>query len=439
VKEVYVGMQIVGVMRPVGVIRFDVQRKAGVFSYLSTYDGPPLDPINLDYRATDSGSSIRLGPRTFGVNPNLSPGLLHAVFQDSLPGNWGMTVLRAEYPQLRGMLDCELLHWFGSRTVGALSFFVSRPEDERPVAGIEALTEVRRRSEEFQRTMIAMRLHGMRNPAVASHGGVMPKAAYVDENGDHWLAKFNRLGEGKQYTAIEYLSSQMAAIAGVDVPATKIVDATDGGGQIFLSRRYDRQASARTHRVSMYSLLHSNEVRDIHDGDYALMFRALHKLVPEGEWAAQATELLRRMAFAVGMNVLDDHLRNHEMLLDAETGTWRLAPAYDLMPESARAAHGCGLFGHPRAVLNLDDPEGLRFWHKVADEVGLTRVHVEDVVAEVRQAIVTHWPRLVETSGLLNPFNQMNAMIAMETGCGVAPRPAHGTADQPRRNDVDRS
>lgn len=427
-KEVFVGLHLDGKMEPVGVIRFDTTKRAGIFAYLQTYSGPPLDPVNLNYRSSDPGSSLRLGPRVFGVDPVAVPGLIHRVFQDALPGGWGMQVLRSEYPELRNMLDCDLLHWFGSRTSGALSFFVRDPEDERPVSGIEALTEVRRKSEEFQKTMQAMALFGIRNPAMASHGGVMPKASYVDDEGTHWLAKFNKLGEGMQYTRLEHLGSQVAGRAGVNVPATRIVQATDGGGEIFLSRRYDRQAEARCHRISMFSLMSTSRVRDTSDGDYRMMFEMLKRVCPQEEWVAQATELLRRMAFNVGLNVLDDHLRNHEMMIDPVDKVWRLAPAFDLVPTSSPSGHGCGLFGHARASLNMDTHR--EFWDQVADGIGLTRTYVSDVVTQVRDAILVEWPAAVEGGGL-NNFNRMNAMMAMEIGCGVD-RPAQSQKHQER-------
>lgn len=437
-KDVFVGLRVGVEMLPVGVIRFDERVPVGVFMYLPSYEGPPLDPINLNYRSTESGGSIRLGPRSFGVDPKVAPGLLHGVFQDCLPGAWGMMVLRAEYPQLRGMRDAALLHWFGSRTVGALQFFVHSPEDERPVNGIEALYAVRRQSEEFQRTLQAMQLHGARNPAVASHGGVMPKASFVDEDGRHWLAKFNTLGHGRQYTALEYLSCQMAGLAGVDVPETDVIEMPGSDEKIFLTRRFDRQGDERSHRISMFSLLQSGTVREIGDGDYRMLFAKVRQIVPEVQWQAQATQMLRRMAYAIGMNVLDDHLRNHEMLLDPVTGEWRLAPAYDLVPESSEAGHGCGLFGQPRASLDLEAQQGRAFWSRVAREVGLPIEYVEREVAQVRGAILQYWPSLVENSGLLNPYNRINALMAMEIGCGVAPqsaqRSAQRDADAPRRD-----
>lgn len=418
-KEIYVALEVGQAMVPVGVIRFDVDRRVGVFAYLPTYDGPPLDPVNLDYTSERSGSSIRLGPRSFAVDPAISPGLLHGVFQDYLPGAWGMSVLRAENPEIRGMLDAQLLHWFGSRTVGAMRFFINEPDVEHPAQGIGELLEARRKSLDFQRTTAAMELNGLKNPAVASHGGVMPKASYQDEFGQHWLAKFDQFNNVRQYATLEYLAIQMARKLGISVPESRLI-ATPDGGRIFLTQRYDRQMDATYHRVSMFSLLNSREVRDISEGDYRQMFKVLERVVPPHSLQDQQMELLTRMAMNVGLNIVDDHLRNHELRLDSASGEWGLAPAFDLVPESQAVGHGCGLFGKPRATLDLGDPDSLAFWRQAAGELGFAQELVEKVVAEVRSAILEEWPRLVKQDGMLADYNQANAMMAMEIGCGPA-------------------
>lgn len=418
-KEIYVALEMGQGMVPVGVIRFDVAKRVGVFAYLPTYDGPPLDPVNLDYTSESSGSSIRLGPRSFAVDPLVCPGLLHGVFQDYLPGGWGMSVLRADNPEIRGMLDAQLLHWFGSRTVGAMRFFINEPDVEHPAQGMAELLEARRKSLDFQRTMAAMELNGLKNPAVASHGGVMPKASYQDEFGQHWLAKFDQFNNVRQYATLEFLAIQMAQRLGISVPQTRLLPTPDGG-RIFLTQRYDRQMDGARHRVSMFSLLNSREVRDISEGDYRQMFKALGQVVPPHSLQDQQMELLTRMAMNVGLNIVDDHLRNHELCCDPASGEWSLAPAFDLVPESQAAGHGCGLFGKPRATLDLEDPEAREFWRQVASELGFAEELVEKVVAEVRDTILNDWPAMVGQDGMLADFNQANAIMAMRIGCGTS-------------------
>ena len=59
--------------------------------------------------------------------------------------------------------------------------------------------------------------------------------------------------------------------------------------------------------------------------------------------ASDLEQLFRRVAFNVAIGNRDDHLRNHGFLLTPNG--WRLAPAFDLNPNTDRADH----------VLNIDE------------------------------------------------------------------------------------
>lgn len=424
-KQIFVAMEHGGQTHPVGVIRFDPVQKYGYFAYLPTYDGPPLDPINLNYRKpfVPGAERLRRDERLFFIDAANAPGLMHQVFVDAMPGQWGMQVLQAEYPEIRQMRDAEKLHWMGARTSGAISFFVDRRAPENTVHGLEELEAVRAKCAEFMAKLQKMGLEGVRNPAVASHGGVMPKAAYEDSSGRHWIAKFDRPGEGLQYALLEHATSQMAARCGIDVPQTKAI--ADGvGGHMFLTERFDRTPGERYHKASMMTLLGA---RDAGSGDYRDMFAALKEICDPAIWPAQRDELLRRMAFNIGLNVTDDHLRNHEVRL-MPNGTWELAPAFDLVPVSGPSPHQCALFGRARADINLDKPETKQFWTHVAAELGATPEHIFGIVRGVSDTLKAEWAALLGSTGL-NRYNQMNGAMAAEVGC-AAPFPS-GPAPAP--------
>jgi serine/threonine-protein kinase HipA len=414
-KQIYVSLQngsSADAPVPVGTISFDRDKGIGIFQYLRTYNGPPLDPINLNYqRPMSRDDRNRLAERVFFVNAGDDPGLLHQVFVDAMPGQWGMGVLQAEYPELRQMQNCERLHWMGSRTSGALSTFVSERADERPVQSLEELITVRRKCAEFQAKLEKMGLLGVRNPAVASHGGVMPKASYEDADGRHWIAKFDRPGEGLQYSVLEHTAVLMAKRCGIRAPESRVLH--DGmGGHMYLTERYDRSGTTRVHKISMMTLLGAKEAGS---GDYRDMFRVLREIVDPVAWPSQRDELLRRMAFNIGLNVTDDHLRNHEICLQAN-GSWALSPAFDMVPVSGPSPHQCAVFGQARATLNLDKPMTKAFWSKVSAELCIDHAYVFKLVEGVRNTICAEWPALVRSTGM-NSFNQMNALMAAEVGC----------------------
>lgn len=414
-KQIYVAMEFAGKAHPVGVIRFDAAQNFGYFSYLPTYEGPPLDPINLDYRKpfVPGVDRFRRAERVFVVDPVKCPGLMHQVFVDAMPGQWGMAVLQAEYPEIRQMREAERLHWMGARTTGALSFFVQARANENTVHGLDQLEIVRAKCAEFMAKLQKMGLDGVRNPAVASHGGVMPKAAYEDGSGRHWIAKFDRPGEGLQYTLLENAASLMARRCGITVPKTKAI-ADEVDGHIFLTERFDRTGRDKYHKASFMTLTGAKEAGT---GDYRDVFEVLRQVADPARWPAQRDEMLRRMAFNVGLNVTDDHLRNHEVRLMPD-GSWELSPAFDLVPVSGSAPHQCAIFGKARMDINLDKPATKAFWTEVASQIGASAEHVHSIVREVATALKNEWPALVESCGM-NRFNQMNALMAAEVGCGI--------------------
>lgn len=429
-KQIYVALENGGKKLPVGVIRFDTTQNFGYFTYLPNYHGPALDPINLNYKApVDPSDRRRRGERVFIVDPAITPGLMHQVFSDSMPGQWGMAVLRAEYPEIRQMKDAEALHWMGSRTTGALSFFTQTLGDETPVRGLEELEATRTKCIEFLARLEMMGLHGSRNPAVASHGGVMPKASYEDSDGRHWIAKFDRPGDGMQTSVLEHAACVMAGRCGVNVPTTRVLF-NEEAGNMFLTERFDRDASGRHHRASLMSLTNA---KDAGQGDYRDMFRVLKSVCDPVAWPAQRDELLRRMAFNIGLNVTDDHLRNHEMRL-TDVGKWELSPAFDLVPVSGPSPHQAAIFGQPRASINLDDSKAAQLWTRIAEELGVTQEHVFRLVDQVASTIKLQWPTLVASIGL-NKFNQMFALMATEVGCAT-PFPSRPTSLTPLSEKV---
>ena len=95
---------------------------------------------------------------------------------------------------------------------------------------------------------------------------------------------------------------------------------------------------------------------------------------------ADLEQLFRRVAFNVAIGNRDDHLRNHGFLL-TPTG-WRLAPAFDLNPDTERADH----------VLNIDESDNrpslatvieTSEWYVGSKDSG--RVIVREILDETRR------------------------------------------------------
>lgn len=417
-QEIYVALHRHGKPVPVGVIVFDPDKRAGAFRYLPSYDGPALDPINLNYRKpfVEGADEGRISERAFVIDTRFNLNLMHRVFVDAMPGHWGMEVLQTEYPELRDMRAAEQCAWLGSRDVGALSLFVRRPLGENPVCGKEALRRAREKSEEFQRTREALGLAGVKNPAFASHGGAMPKAAYRDEAGKEWLAKFNRINDEIDYCALEWAATRTASMLGINTPTMRVIDSGDTSKTILISQRYDRTETKCLHKASMFSLIGEKRAPDLQSGgDYEWIDRIVKEAVDPQDYPAQRDELFRRMLFNVGLNVVDDHLQNHELLLDPDTGKWTLAPAYDMVPFAQQNNHKCSLYGN--AKLSLDERDAEK-WRVIAGKLGIPVSVAMSELVRIREGIQEIWPDVISRLKI-NEATRNWAMDAMESGTTI--------------------
>lgn len=340
--------------RPCGKIRFNSSKQRGFFEYDPLYQGPPLDPIHLNY--------LRDGCRLFEVDPFHGDDLLHRVFVDYLPGPWGLSVLESEYPELAKMRAVEKMHWFGNRTVGSLSFHVERAKDENPINGIDRLEEIRRRSValftgKLPRFGDLSEAPGHGNAqrwvldGLSAFGGARPKCLFEDREGGQWLAKFNIDTDPYNFARVERAVARMAAGCGINAVETR-AHAVSGDNDILFVRRFDRQAKQRWHKVSAFSLMRADIVKHHSQGDYAMLFELLEQVCCDAQ--AEKAELMRRMLFNIAVNNVDDHLKNFELLLDRDAHCYRLSPSFDVTVDPYPYPRMTSVFGMKRPDLSPD-------------------------------------------------------------------------------------
>lgn len=132
-----------------------------------------------------------------------------------------------------------------------------------------------------------------------------------------------------------------------------------GSRSALLIERFDRTATgARIHYLSAYSLLNLPVVQEeesdyMEKYSYAGFAEALESSRKSGPGVGR--ELFRRMIFNIIVGNIDDHLRNHAVLMK-EPGILELSPAFDLCPqiEAPFRSQSIGVGAHGRAstVLN---------------------------------------------------------------------------------------
>ena len=311
------------------------------FTYFPDYDGPPLDPLHLDYRGKPPGAQFmpENGEALFGV------------FRDMLPGHFGLSLLTRHFPAFGRFDDLAKLAWFGTRVQSGLLFETAHHETpERYIDGMSYLEVVRERMIRFQLRELSQLLDKRNFYGLTSIGGARPKAA-VHLEGRYWIAKFNMPDDPYQSLArVEHASLRLAAEAGLSVPESRVIMLPESGEEVLLVSRYDRSSTHRAHRISLKTLTGIDNTGAYGStADFRDIDRALKAVGVEG---SDQDELIRRLAFMAGVGVADNHMGNFEMLLDARNA-WHLTPAYDLVPVAGNvdfATRLCG-FANPTQAL----------------------------------------------------------------------------------------
>ena len=155
-------------------------------------------------------------------------------------------------------------------------------------------------------------------------GGARPKSAVLDRDGSMAIAKFTKPDEERSLPHGEVLAMHLARNIGLNVASARLVHVLDQ--PVAIITRFDRTKNKRMHFISAMSMLGHDDRVSASYTDIAEIIRK-HSSQPTQD----LHELFNRVIFNVLISNLDDHLRNHGFLYDAN-GKWRLSPAYDLNP-----------------------------------------------------------------------------------------------------------
>jgi serine/threonine-protein kinase HipA len=288
--------------------------------------GLPLSPFKLPLR-----------PGVFAGDPEKFNGL-PGVFDDSLPDGWGRLLIdrraaKAGIPrEALGPLDRLLM--VGHRAMGALVYEpqveleppsvvrLSQLEaDARAVLGDGGAVDLERLialggSPQGARPKVLVQL-GPGDAVI--HGEARPRPGC-----EPWMVKFRAPGDDRHAGNLEHAYLRMAAAAGIDVPASRLLARTSRHPGYFAVKRFDRVGGRRLHLHTLAGLLHAPPAST------ALSYRDLLLTTRElTRNEADVTEMFRRACFNVLAHNRDDHSRNFAFLMDAR-GAWRASPAYDL-------------------------------------------------------------------------------------------------------------
>ncbi len=390
--EVWLDCDLVGPACRVGTLAHD--RGQIRFHYERTWLENPL-AFALD-------PDLSLDDAAFFPKPELGN---FGIFLDSSPDRWGQTLMKRRealqakdgkrsprtlyaWDFLMGVQDLTRQGALRFRLVGTDEFLGNDAMAAPPVTRLSELEAVayqlsQRRIDDLD--ALRLWLSVLVAPG-ASLGGARPKANFSETDGSLWIGKFPARDDDRDVGAWEYVAHSLALKAGIHAAEAKLIR-LNNDFHTFCSKRFDRVHGKRRFYASAMTLLR----KDQSEGSSYLELAQFLRAQGNGTHTAEdLTQLFRRVVFNVAIGNRDDHLRNHGFLLEA-TG-WRLAPAFDLNPNSDKAEH----------VLNIDDADNrpkLQTALSTAAFYGLKPTQGQRIVDEVASA-VDEWRDVANQVGI---------------------------------------
>ena len=379
----------------------------------------------FEYDPAFAASGIEVAPLTMPASrevysfPQLNPQTwcgLPGLLADSLPDRFGNALIDAwlarQGRDASSFTPLERLCYVGKRGMGALEFApATGPEPsaaqvlqvDRLVALANAVLNERRdwavdlddpdALSDILR--VGTSAGGARAKAVIAWnpatGEVRSGQAEAPEGFEHWLLKFDgvhgnrdrELDDPMGFGAIEYAYALMVQDAGIHMSPCRLLE--EGGRRHFMTRRFDRtEDGGRLHLQSLCAMAHLDfNMPGAHSYEQAFgVIRELKLGMTTTE------ELFRRMAFNIVARNQDDHTKNIAFLMD-RSGTWRLAPAFDITwsfnPQGAWTSR------HQMSLNGKRDHFERRDFRILAQGVSMKRGRAETILGEVCE-IVRQWP-----------------------------------------------
>jgi serine/threonine-protein kinase HipA len=279
-----------------------------------------LDPESLPLKTASRRFSADL------FNPPLG------IFDDALPDDWGRSLLAAALKlEGRKSSPAEMLLRMRGGGTGALLFSeTAAPPQPAATVQSKALPVLLAAAQKFEMGKLPPEDEFRKLLEGSSRaGGARPKALVHDAAGE-WLVKFPSQSRDGPHDVIglEATCLELARRAGLEMPESHLLKV--GRRQTLKVRRFDvTSQNGRLHMISLRTLCLERP------GVYVQGYSDLAQAVRKHSAAPQVdiTALFRHMVFNAAVGNVDDHLKNFWML--AKPGGYRLAPAFDLLPDIA--------------------------------------------------------------------------------------------------------
>lgn len=226
----------------------------------------------------------------------------------------------------------------------------------------------------------------------ASVGGARPKATVRDKEHAYWLAKPGIGTDPADIPRLEHFAQQWGSASGLRFAHT-VLHAMGDGRSVVRIRRFDREHTQRLMCVSAASLLQTEYPGNLAQTSLWSYPRLADELRRIGAPSEDRLELFGRMVFNAVCGNDDDHVRNHAIVYRHDERRWRLAPAFDVVPNPADTPHHLvlqlsqGRFDIARDAVLAD---AVRFGFGSRDECA---GHLDALLVRIEAAFgnVAHW------------------------------------------------
>lgn len=389
----------------VGRLYRDASRRGDILRF--EYDAAWLD--HPDAFEIDPSLPLRQGP-FHAADPAQPPNVL----QDCSPDRWGrllmdrreaMDAREQERPRrnlrawdyLLGVDDGTRMGALRLRDPGTGQCLATAQPSAPPSTSLRELEAAARLVEQGAGEKVDKQVRQLLVPG-GSLGGARPKASFVDERGQLWLAKFPSTEDRHDVGLWEYVAWKLATDAGIEMPGAKLLELSTRG-HTFAVKRFDRVPAGRRMFASAKTLLDMES----EGASYLDIAAVVESQGASGAIAGGLEQLFRRAVFNVLVGNRDDHLRNHGFLREP-TG-WVLSPAFDVNPNPDKDAH----------VLALDEADPTPDTRVLIAQHAFFRLseeRAEQLVEEIRQAVAP-WERVARGLGATGAeLSLMGAVIS---------------------------
>jgi len=397
-------------------------------------DGAEVAAFEYDPAFIRSGIEISplrmpLSPRIYSF-PALARETFHGLpglLADSLPDRFGNALIdawlatRGQHPESFNAV--ERLCYTGTRGMGALEYAPTLGPVSRQATRIRIDTLVELASEILTQRGTLKGSFGQDGKEEAlrdilrvgtSAGGARAKAVIAwnpttnevrsgqvnaGSGFEYWLLKFDgvsgnkdkELEDPKGYGAIEYAYYRMATEAGIAMSECRLFEENDR--RHFMTRRFDRRSGGeKLHMQSLGALAHYDFNLA---GAYAYE-QALLVIRQLGLPMNAVEEQYRRMVFNIVARNQDDHVKNIAFLMD-RTGTWSLAPAFDMTYSFQPTGRWTAT--HQMTLNGKRDNFTQEDFRSCAKAASMKRGRAEAIFEEVR-GVVSNWPDYADEAGV---------------------------------------